>query len=73
MPTVLWANRTTHKKLTGHTPFRLVYGQEAIVPMEFIVPSLRIVAFTEMDDFAAEAECMSRLLALDEDHFIVGF
>jgi len=73
VPVVLWAYRTTCKKLTGHTLFKLVYGQEAVVPMEFLVPSLRIVAFTEMDDSAAEAECMSWLLALYEDRFIVGF
>jgi len=54
VPVVLWAYRTMCKKVTGHTPFKLVYGQEAVVPMEFLVPSLRIVAFTEMDDSAAE-------------------
>jgi hypothetical protein len=50
VPTVLWAYRTTCKKLTMQTPFKLVYGIEAIVPMEYLVPSLRIVAFTDMDD-----------------------
>jgi transposase InsO family protein len=50
VPTVLWAYRTTCKKLTIHTPFKLVYGLEVIVPMEYLVPSLRIDAFIDMDD-----------------------
>ena len=47
---VLWAYRTTCKKLTGHTPFSLVYGQEAAMPMEYIIPSLRVSQITGMDD-----------------------
>jgi hypothetical protein len=56
VPTVLWAYRTTCKKLTMQTPFKLVYGLEVIVPMEYLVPSLRIVAFTDMDDIGALQE-----------------
>jgi transposase InsO family protein len=50
VPKVLWAYRTTCRKLTMKTPFKLVYGLEVMVPMEYLVPSLRIVAFTDMDD-----------------------
>ena len=47
---MLWAYITTCKKLTGQMPFRLVYGVEAMMPMEYIVPRLCIVAFTRMAD-----------------------
>jgi hypothetical protein len=47
---VLWDYQTTCKKLTTQTPFKLVYGLEAVVPMEYLVPSLIIAAFTGMDD-----------------------
>jgi hypothetical protein len=73
VPTVLWAYRTTCKKLTTQTPFKLVYGLEAIVPMEYLVPSLRIVAFTDMDDTGAIHERLSQLVELEEDRFIAGF
>ncbi|KAL3683144.1 hypothetical protein R1sor_001166 [Riccia sorocarpa] len=39
----LWAYRTTYKVITGHTPFQLVYGQEAILPVEFLIPTLRVL------------------------------
>jgi hypothetical protein len=50
VPVVLWAYRTTFKKLTMQTPFKIVYGLEAVVPMEYLVPRLIIVAFIDMDD-----------------------
>ena len=48
--TILWDYRTTCKKLTGHTPFILVYGQEVVMPMEYIIPSLRVAQITRMAD-----------------------
>jgi hypothetical protein len=50
VPVVLWAYRTTCNKLIMKTPFKLVYGLEDVVPMEYLVPSLGIVSFTHMDD-----------------------
>ena len=34
VPEVLWAYRTTHKLAIGFTPFQLVYGMEAVLPIE---------------------------------------
>ncbi|KAL3689879.1 hypothetical protein R1sor_016188 [Riccia sorocarpa] len=42
VPSVLWAMRTAYKATTNHTPFHMVYGVEALVPIEFIVHTLRI-------------------------------
>ena len=41
LPAVLWAYRTTSRTSTGETPFSLVYGTEAMIPVEAGVPSLR--------------------------------
>ena len=71
--TVLWAYCTTCKQLTGHTPFRLVYGQEAVVPMEYIVPSLRIVMLTQMTNEDAVEKRLLYLIQMEEEHFIAEF
>ena len=43
------------------------------MPMEYIVPSLRIDAETSMDDGKVLEERITQLIQLEEDHFIVGF
>ena len=39
----LWAYRTPYKVATHCTPFSLAFGLEVVMPMEFLVPSLRVV------------------------------
>ena len=38
----LWACKTTYKMPTQSTPFDLVYGVEAVLPLELQIPSFRI-------------------------------
>jgi hypothetical protein len=55
------------------TPFKLVYGPKVVVPMEYLVPSLRIVAFTDIDGTSIVQERLAQLVELEEDRFIAGF
>jgi hypothetical protein len=50
VPSVLWAYRTTCKKLTRKTSFRLVYGQEEAVSLDYLILILRIATITDMTE-----------------------
>eukprot|EP00253_Pinus_taeda_P027651 PITA_27651 len=49
------------------TPFQLVYNMKTIMPMEYIVPSLRIAAMTGMADCEALEERLAQLEELEEE------
>lgn len=63
----LWAFRTVYKVTIGMTPSRLVYGCEAVVPMEFIVQSLKIAAENKMLPEDSINHRNEQLLKLHED------
>ena len=46
LPHVLWTYRTTPRQSTGESPFSMMYGVEAIIPLETSFPTLRTSAFT---------------------------
>ena len=57
LPFALHGYRTTVRTSTGATPFSLVYGMEAVLPIEVEIPSMRILMETKLD----KAEwCQSR-------------
>lgn len=45
---VLFADRTTVHGPTGHTPFYMVYGREAVLPIETKYPTWRALAWEEV-------------------------
>ena len=38
----LGISRVAYKTAIGTAPFNMVYGLEAILPMEFLIPTLRV-------------------------------
>ena len=58
---------------TGYTPFKLAYGQEVLMLMEYIVPSLRVATLIDMADEETLNERLLHLVGLEEDRFVVGF
>ena len=51
----------------------MVYVQEVMIPMEYIVPILRIVAIKNMKDVATVEERPSQMIQLEEDCFVAGY
>ncbi|CAL9018448.1 unnamed protein product [Prunus brigantina] len=64
LPNALWAYRTSPRSATGFSPYSLVYGSEAISPVEITIPTARVAA---VNDLEWDAETCSdwRLLDLE--------
>jgi hypothetical protein len=70
LPSVLWSLRTTPNTATQETPFFLVHGAEAVLPVEITHEAPRITAYDEttstealQDDFDALDEARDVALA----------
>nr|GEZ20377.1 hypothetical protein [Tanacetum cinerariifolium] len=66
---VLWAHRTTPKYINRETPFNLIYGSEAVVPIEISVEIQRIKEFKARKN---EKKCREDLDILEEKREIVS-
>ena len=62
----LWAYRTTVRTPTGNTPFSLVYGCEAVIPLEIQMPSLRVALTTKITSEDNDRLRLQELEVLDE-------
>jgi len=47
LPAVIWSLRTSQSRATGFTPFFMVYGSEAVLPMDLEYASPRVQAYDE--------------------------
>jgi hypothetical protein len=50
LPFALHAYRTAIRTSTGAIPYTLVYGMEAIMPLEVEIPSLRVLVDSELEE-----------------------
>ena len=66
LPKALFAYRTTMRTSTGVTPYSLVYGMEAVVPMEVEIPSLRVLKEVDLREAAWIKAQYDQLNLIDE-------
>ena len=66
LPFALWGYRTSIQMSTGATPYSLVYGMEAVLPIELEVPSLRIMAECQILDSDWQQIRFEELMLFDE-------
>jgi hypothetical protein len=59
----LWAHRISKHRATKVSPFELVYGQEAVLPVEI---SLNDVRFAKQNDLTFGDYCNSMMDSIDE-------
>ena len=66
LPFTLWAYHTSFRTYTGATPYFIVYGMEAVLPVEIDIGSLRVA----LEQLISEAEWvqsrLDQLSLLDE-------
>eukprot|EP00253_Pinus_taeda_P010355 PITA_10355 len=63
----LWADRITQKASIGSSPFKLVYGKEAVLPTNLILPSLALLQFIEETPSSSLQLRHDQILKLEEE------
>jgi transposase InsO family protein len=63
LPSMLWSLRTTPNAATQETPFFLIHGTEAVLPVEITHEALRIMTYDETNSIEALQDDVD---ALDE-------
>ncbi|XP_069152859.1 uncharacterized protein [Solanum lycopersicum] len=63
--------RTTVKTSIGDTPYRLVYGTEAVIHAEVEIQSLRIIQEEELSNDEWVSKRIDQLILIDEKRVVV--
>ncbi|XP_051140130.1 uncharacterized protein LOC127257704 [Andrographis paniculata] len=63
----LWAHRNSRDTSTGFSPYQLTFGQDAVLPAEFVVPSPRVTNTTSCIDEAYAQRMWQQLEEVDID------
>ena len=63
---VLWAYRTFKKLSINTTPYSLVYGHDAVIPIEIAVRSLRVAKQNQLSHIDYESAMLVELDDIDE-------
>ena len=66
LPLALWAYHTSFRTSTGATPYSLVYGMEAVLPVEIKMGSLRITLKQQISEAELTQSRYDQLNLLDE-------
>ncbi|RVW68713.1 Retrovirus-related Pol polyprotein from transposon 17.6 [Vitis vinifera] len=66
LPFALWAYRTSFRTSTGATPYSLVYGMEAVLPVETEMGSLRVALEQQISETEWAQARFDQLNLLDE-------
>ena len=62
----LWGYRTSIQTSTGATPYSLVYGMEAVLPIEIEIPSLPVLAKCQIVEADWQQSRFEELMLFDE-------
>lgn len=68
----LWACRVSQKSATGFTPFQLVYGEDCVMPINVMLPSLEFILKHSLDEQEQMKERVASMhsLLLDREEAI---